>query len=139
VKMMLYLVNELEMDFYVAFVVAHKLSNVNSGHCTIEGKDYLSKASKFPVSQMVSTYRFFDEPQKYDTRTMTEWTETKKDPYNPFGCQKIINSVFRMDPYSGPTVDLKGLLDKELSKTIRMKEKSDDLIKEKLIEICSRS
>lgn len=95
VRAMVYLVEELKIDFFMAFVFATRICMTHIGHSVVKGvKTYPyteeGNIEKVPlqVSSMIGLRRFIRNPKKYDERTV-HLKDTHKYSSN-YNCQGAI-------------------------------------------------
>jgi len=90
VRALVYLVNTKKMDFYIAYALAHRVCLAWGGHTVL---DYLisypdtndPNSMSLNLRFAAGTYRYFNDPKKYDDRVITQGGN--------FNCQSTIRSA----------------------------------------------
>lgn len=91
VRAMVYMVEEMNVDFWPAFVIASTVCMESSGHHIMNiCRQYCStpdvnKINNIFFKDIRGLYKFIQDPMKYDKRKVYDFTT--------FNCYKIINSI----------------------------------------------
>lgn len=139
VRAMVYLVNDLKVNFYVAYVLCHKICLTHSGHTVIGlTRPYMGTEKPenvlLPIHQIIGLYRFFRNPTMYDKRNMY-WNRERCG--SDYLCNQIlkdvskIKNVYKTEDFLNPNLvkAVESSSDKEAGEYIKKAEKDNGVKK----------
>ncbi len=95
VRAMVYMVEEMNVDFWPAFVIASVICMESSGHHIMNiSRQYCStpdvnEINNIPFRNMRGLYKLMQDPMKYDSRKIYEFTV--------FNCYGVISSICKIE------------------------------------------